>query len=149
MHEAALQFMIYGILFAAASFVFQRTFRSARQRKYRNAALWGLALIGLAAVSGIVVFINAPPGTLGKAAWYQGSPIAEILLYSTMLVGMAASYLTKQIEQRRTRIEGKRKIADSSPTPLEFDLWEFTYPMLVSVVTFGAILQIIGEKALD
>ena len=62
---------------------------------------------------------------------------------------MAASYLTKQIEQRRNRIEEKRKLADTSSTPLEFDIWEFTYPMLVSVITFGIILQSIGEKAVD
>jgi hypothetical protein len=108
-----------------------------------------LGLLGIAAVSGIFAFLNALPGALGKGGWFQESPIRESVLFAAMLFGMAASYLTKQIEQRRNRIEEKRKTSDTSATPLEFDLWEFTYPMLVSVITFGAILQSIGESAAD
>jgi hypothetical protein len=149
MREGAFQFVVYGVLLTAASFVIQRTLRSAKQRKYRNVVLWGLGLIGIAGISGVFAFINAPPGTLGKGVSFQELPIAEGLLFVTMLFGMVASYLTKQIEQRRNRIEEKRKRADTSSTPLEFDIWEFTYPMLVSVITFGIILQSIGEKAVD
>ena len=66
MREGAFQFVVYGVLLTAASFVIQRTLRSAKQRKYRNVVLWGLGLIGIAGISGVFAFINAPPGTLGK-----------------------------------------------------------------------------------
>jgi hypothetical protein len=149
MRGAVLLFVIWGVLLTTVSVIVQRIFRFASKGKYRDVTLWSLVLLGVVAVLTMLTFVSAPPGTLGERRWYQESPAAECLLFVAMLFGMAASYLTKQIERRRIRIEEKRKLSDVSVTPLEFDLWEFSYPMLVSVITFGAILQNIGEKPID
>jgi len=50
--------------------------------------------------------------------------------------------MTKIIEERREKIaEEKRKTGNVIKPKLEFDLWKFTYPLFVSVVTFGALLS--------
>jgi hypothetical protein len=149
MDNSVTQFLASGILLAAFCFVIQRTFRLTKQKNYAGAILWIASLICIIAAWAAFQFINAPPRTLGKESWYQSPPIADGLLFLTMLLGMAASYLTKQVEKRRARIEEKKKLGDNSGTGLDFDLWEFTYPMFVSVITFGAILQSVGDKALD
>ena len=149
MHDTALQFVIYGILLSGALLLLRRIYY-ARKTKTDHAILFPVVgFILICSILLIYVFMNAPPLSLGRKAWYKESPAAEILLFSSMLMGMIASYLTKQIERRRALIDEKGRAGDKSPTRLEFDIWEFTYPMLVSVITFGAVLQSLGTKELD
>jgi hypothetical protein len=145
MSGSPLQFILYGFVLAGIIFFGRRAFLSVRQNDYSKAAVSVLSAFGIIIVGGILVWINAH----FVSPSVGGAPIGEILLFFIMLLGMMASYLTKQIEERRAKIQEKRKVGDGSPTALNFDVWEFLYPMLVSVITFGAILQGIGEKAID
>jgi small-conductance mechanosensitive channel len=145
--EMTVQFLGYGLLLTGGLYFAQTMFRAVKQGNFRRSALFGIALIiVVAALLAWTSGVRRVPDTLGSNDWLQQSPTSELLLFGTMLVGMVASYFTKQIEQRRTRIEEKRRTGDVSPTSLEFDFWEFSYPMLVSVITFGAILESVGGK---
>lgn len=105
----------------------------------------------LLAVASVYVYLATPNLiTLGpEAAWYNVTPIREALLFLIMLTGMAARYFTQEIEARRVRMEqARRKGIDAKPG-LEFDIWEFAYPLFFSVVTFGALLSQIKETTLS
>ena len=78
---------------------------------------------------------------LSEKKWYDQSPALEALLFTLMVVGMVASYLAKQIESRRALITKLRAAGDNTMPPIEFDLWEFSYPLLISVITFGVVLD--------
>jgi len=58
-----------------------------------------------------------------------------------MVLGMMVRYFAYAIEQRRDRIAELRRTSQADPqVRLQFDLWEFSYPLLFSVVTFGGLL---------
>jgi hypothetical protein len=66
-----------------------------------------------------------------------------------MLVGMAIRYVTKAIEERRERIAAWKESGKLGGAPgLEFDRWEFVYPMLLSAITFGSLLPQIKSDEL-
>ena len=148
MREAAIQFVVYGLLFAAVCWLVREIIVAAT-RGTKGILTPIVGLIGVLLLMGIYIYFTYFPKTLGERRWFQETPVAEIILFVFMLLGMCASYVTKQIDKRRVRIEERRKAGDQAYVPLEFDLWEFTYPMLVSVITFGAVLQTFGEKLLD
>jgi hypothetical protein len=59
-----------------------------------------------------------------------------------MLLGMAARYVTKAIEERRDKLAKWREGGSTGNRPgLDFDKWEFTYPLLISAITFGTVLS--------
>jgi hypothetical protein len=62
-----------------------------------------------------------------------------VVAFVSMLSGMAASYLNKLINERRAKIEKLRRKGDLSKPGLDFDLWDFLQPFVVSLITFGAI----------
>jgi hypothetical protein len=148
MYDTALQFVIYGSLLSTAAYLVQRMVRASRQTN-RSVMFPILGLILVILFFVLFAYMNAPPLTLGDTLWYNQSPATELWLFMVMVIGMAASYLTKQIDGRRILIAEKAKSGDRSFTPLEFDFWEFINPMLVSVITFGAVLQALGGKELD
>jgi hypothetical protein len=64
-----------------------------------------------------------------------------VIAYGFMLIGMAAGYFNKLINDRGAKIsEMKQKGIDGALPGIEFDAWDFVQPVLVSVITFGAIL---------
>jgi hypothetical protein len=106
------------------------------------------AILALAAV----LFVTLPVETLGdETRVWNETPFRELILFALMIVGMAARYMTHAIELRRERIKELSKeqggIRGRKPK-LEFDAWEFSYPLFVSVVTFGALLSQIGDSFL-
>ena len=89
------------------------------------------------------VYFQEGPSTLGgPGKWYETSPYVEALFFVVMLAGMIARYITKAIEIRREKIaELQREGGNFTKPMLEFDAWEFSYPLFVSVVTYGALLS--------
>ena len=134
--------MVLGVPIALLIWLVQRTQMPALVRTILcvaavAAVALGLAWFGMAAGSSF----------LGSKAWYDGSPWREIFLLVLMMAGMAARYFTSAIEDRRERLKslarkGQREVA----VPLTFDVWEFSYPFLFSVVTFGSLLGQIKDQ---
>jgi hypothetical protein len=105
-------------------------------------ALKLIAVFILVGVTLIGTYIAQPPVTLdGNEKWYSSTPYREALLFLLMLCGMAARYLSRTIEDRRIKVIAAAKTGDHKRVGLDFDLWEFVYPMLVSVISFGALLN--------
>jgi hypothetical protein len=136
--------VISGALVALAIWVFQRETWS----KWIRFASFAVVVVALAA--SLYVF-SAGTNTLGPTGkWYDGSPEREIILFVMMLLGMAARYLTRAIEVRRDRIAVLQKANKPFQKPgLEFDAWEFAYPFIVSVITYGALLSQTKDSALS
>jgi hypothetical protein len=108
----------------------------------------GVAILFI--VLGLVVFKQLGPATLGNEKWYEATPYVEGLFFGLMLLGMIARYLTKAIEYRREKIDDLRKAGGKIvKPPLEFDLWEFSYPLFISIVTFGALLSQLVDRRLS
>jgi len=129
-----LTFIVSGVLISLLIWVAQR-----RQWKTWIRLLGAGATVVLLAV--FIYFQSGPP-TLGAEKRYETSPYIEIFFFLLMLTGMAARYITKAIEIRRDKIAELQKQGRTVPKPkLEFDVWEFSYPLFVSVVTYGALLS--------
>ena len=87
---------------------------------------------------------------LGEVAWYDRFPYREIILFLIMLTGMVARTLTLAIERRRKVIAQLSEGGAQFEKPgLDLDVWEFSYPFLVSVLTFGGLLSQIGDEQLS
>lgn len=99
-----------------------------------------LALLICTSIGTFLFFGETIVTLAGPTPWYGATPYRELLLFLTMVLGMVARYFTLAIEARRTKIRNAGMTASGKRVPLEFDLWEFLYPMLVSVITFGALL---------
>ena len=55
---------------------------------------------------------------------------------------MFARYITKAIEIRQEKIAILKKDNEEFVKPkLEFDIWEFSYPLFISLITFSVVLQ--------
>ena len=63
---------------------------------------------------------------------YDVSPYREFVQFALMLSGMAARVLSTAIE--------RRSVNGNKLGPIAVDRWEFVYPMLFAVPTFGALL---------
>jgi len=115
--------------------------------------LWAriLCILTTLAALAIFIFLQAGPPTLGgEQHWYETSPYLEMLFFALMLLGMSARYITKAIEVRREKIAALAKNGAASAKPgLEFDFWEFSYPLFVSVVTYGALLSQLKDHSLS
>ncbi|TAU22553.1 hypothetical protein ELI51_19810 [Rhizobium leguminosarum] len=107
-----------------------------------------LALLAATLLISISIII-APPLMLSDERWYTQPPWVEIFLFFSMSCGMLGSYFKVQIEERRAIIAAKALKGDVTYTPLKVDKWDLLYPFLVSVITFGAVLQATGKVALD
>jgi len=121
------------------------TFEHFRRRWY---AL--LAIVVVAASVVIIASISMSALTLlGAESWYDRQPWEDVVLFVMMILGMAARYVTKEIEDRRRRIDELRRAGDPSKPGLQFDSWEFAYPLFFSVVTFGALLGQLQNSAIS
>jgi hypothetical protein len=66
-----------------------------------------------------------------------------------MLLGMMTRYLVSLIEERREKLVELTKSGQQNPkVNLRFDVWEFSYPLLFSVMTFGGLLSQIKDDTL-
>lgn len=134
-------FIIYGVLFSAIVWVLQR----------RGWKVWLRAALILFFASFLFIadYMTEGAETLGShERWYTDSPGRETVLFVFMLFGMIVRYFTKAIEDRRGKISEMKKKGERFRKPrLEFDVWEFSYPLMISVITFGALLSQIGEAA--
>jgi len=120
----------------------------ARSRKFRLPRI-GTALLTAAAVAALFMLVVFSPGTtLGGPDDGISSPWREVLLFVVMLAGMAARFLTRAIENRRERIAAARAAGKPGNIKIEFDMWEFVYPMITSVMTYGLLMQQVPDGKL-
>jgi hypothetical protein len=120
------------------------------QRPRWSILLKVLCCTTLLAFTGIFVFLESAPKTLGKEEWYTIGPYPDLSFFVLMLIGMAARYFTKAIEVRREKIAALERAGEAFTKPgIAFDLWEFSYPLFVSVVTFGALLTQVKGNGLS
>ena len=124
------------------------------QRQHWRLSLRVLVCFGLSALLGAVyvfgVIVNATQMLGKEVPWYNTSPWCEIIFYVLMVMGMAARYITRAIQNRQAQIARLRE--QETPyvkPPLEFDAWEFSYPLFISVITFGALISQIQERSLS
>jgi hypothetical protein len=145
----ALSIIIFGAIIAAFIWVFQR---KQLKKGQRVVIISGIALILIAAFVVMTSFCDTQ--YLGEGEkWYNLSPFYQIIFFLIMTTGMAVRYVAKAIEDRRDKIRKLKIEADKDgmvklvKPGLEFDMWEFSYPFLFSVVTFGALLSQVDSKA--
>jgi hypothetical protein len=113
--------------------------------------VWVRVLSSLVTLAALLLFFyfQTGPSTLGgEAKWYNTSPYVEVLFFSLMLAGMGARYITKAIEVRREKIaELKRQGGTFTNPKIEFDLWEFSYPLFISIITYGILASQIKDHS--
>ena len=137
-----LTFLVIGLIVGAAFWLIER-------RKWRLLPRLGLLLCTVI-VFAIAVYLMSGVTFLGEAAWYDRFPYREIILFLIMLIGMVARTLTLAIERRRKVIARLSESGAPLEKPkLDLDVWEFSYPFLASVLTFGGLLSQIGDEHLS
>ena len=136
-------FVVCGVLVSLIIWFLQRS----RWKTWIRVLCAAVTLVALA----IFIYVSSAPVTLGaEESWYKTSPYIEMVFFALMLAGMAARYVARAIEARRDKIAELAKQSSSFAKPkLEFDIWEFSYPLLVSVVTYGALLTQLKERTLS
>ena len=134
-----MTFLIYGLL-AAAALWFGANPRLPRAARF-------VLVVAVVALAVVVIYVIGDKTFLGDEPWYRRSPYEEALLFLLMVLGMVARYLTSAIEERRRKLAARKTKPRRKPG-IDFDIWEFSYPLLVSVITFGLLLQQIGEEGL-
>jgi uncharacterized membrane protein YbhN (UPF0104 family) len=136
-------FVVYGGLLSLMLWISQRH----KWKLWIRSLLTAIVLLTLAFLG----YALTPPITLSKEeAWYARSPWLETSLFAFMLAGMASRYLTKAVEERRDKIIALKKQGSRFKKPkIEFDIWEFSYPLFVSGVTYGALLTQIKSRTLS
>jgi hypothetical protein len=91
-----------------------------------------VALI-LAVVIVVSVYGLIQPRTLGDSqSWrdkLSATPFRELILFGLLLFGMVARVLSVAIERRGVG------------EPVKIDRWQFVYPMLFAIPTFGGLLS--------
>lgn len=140
--EPVLTYWILAAAFTLLVLVF-----SFFQSRRRSAPLRVL-MIGIALVAFVLFIVGfATTGTfLGPDAWYEASPVRELLLFLLMGAGMLARLISQAIEVRR---EIKLSNPDRPAPKLELDHWELLYPFLSSVVCFGALIEATSGRSFD
>jgi len=102
-------------------------------------------LVGFSIIA-LVSYVLTPAPSQGDSEWYRRPPWPELLYFFLMIVGMLARSLSIAIEERKSTLQklnrGKHSLVVVS---LHMDIWDLAYPMLFSVMTFGALLSQIGD----
>jgi hypothetical protein len=101
----------------------------------------GAALIATLIIT-FAILTDATPTLGSEAAWFNRSPFRELILFVEMVFGMVARVLSVAIEHRNN-VEFERRGS------VKVDRWDFIYPMLFAVPTFGALLSQAGTEKLD
>jgi len=128
-----LIFIIIGSLLSLFIWIFQNKFSYLTKSIFSSILLFFLTLF---------IFFNIENTFLSEEEWYNQNIVREVILFVVMLMGMSARYITKLIEQRQEKIQSLKKKKEVFDKPkLEFDIWEFSYPMFISVITFGLLLK--------
>jgi hypothetical protein len=103
---------------------------------------WVAVLVAFALTWTVTLFLGYPgPVHLGSQHWYDTSPTRELLLFALMLAGMASRVLSLAIEQH--------KLGSAPAANLQINRWDFIYPMLFAVPTFGALLSQLNAEVLS
>ena len=106
----------------------------------RKAEPWSVlgAILGV----GILGFSLLPDSrTLGPEKWWQQGFVVRSILFVALISGMMVRCLTRAIEERRERVSKWRQTGSRGRRPgVEIDGWEFAYPLLLSAITFAALL---------
>lgn len=113
----------------------------------RGSAAVVLTTLLVSAIAVTIALILLPVRkSLGGEAWYQIEPYCWILVYIVMLLGMAASVLTKAIDERNAKLARCTKDEKKKQIKLSIDFYDFLYPFLISFITFGSVYSHLGEK---
>ncbi|TBG75765.1 hypothetical protein ELG69_27255 (plasmid) [Rhizobium leguminosarum] len=149
MFDSVIVFAVISILSALTiwcTVIFVTSLKAARTAAIVKNGLLALLTAALLVSAGVII---APPLMLSDDPWYAEHPWVEVWLFLAMSCGMLASYFKIQIEERRAIAAAKALRGDVTYTPLRIDKWDMLYPFLVSVITFGAVLQATGKDTLD
>ena len=134
-------FLIVGLLAVGVLWALTR-------RRWHLGARVAVAGVFIALLAGLLITNVVTLGADQPAQWYERTPAREVLFLVFMLLGIAARSLSKAIEERRAQITRLRESGGPLAKPkLEMDVWEFAYPMLFAVITYGALLGQIGASA--
>jgi hypothetical protein len=79
--------------------------------------------------------VTLGPSSFELKSILTNSPIREFILFVLLLTGMIARVVSLAIERRETNG------VVTPATSLNIDRWQFVYPMLFAVPTFGALLS--------
>jgi hypothetical protein len=118
----------------------------------RKIPLWLKFLVALMAVILVTLAYYAvrEAQSLSEGSWFEQSPIREVVFFLIMVAGMAAYAVANAIEARRSKLAVWQVGGEVGARPgIDFDLWEFVYPFLFSVFTFGGLLGQIGDDGLS
>lgn len=73
--------------------------------------------------------------SLGETNWWEQTPFRQIIFFFIMILGMCFSVVYAAIcERRRKKAAGK-----TVSSRLEIDIWDIVQPLLLSVLTYGAL----------
>jgi hypothetical protein len=103
---------------------------------------WWRVLVALLFAAVIVVPVYGliqPPTLGGRQSWLDKvseTPFRELILFAMLLFGMVARVVSVAIEQRGVG------------EPVKIDRWQFVYPMLFAIPTFGGLLSQIQTRNL-
>jgi hypothetical protein len=106
------------------------------QRKKMVRAIKIVIILLIFSLSTILIFYTEPLYLSASKIWYNRSPWFDFLLFSFMILGMIAQYFVSIIEKKRENKENK----------INFDIWEFSYPMFFSVFTFSYLIGVLEIK---
>ncbi len=137
-------FVVLGCLIASLIWIFQRRVR------FPLAIMIVLTSIIVMAIF-LVGYFTIEPITLSEKPWYNTSPYLEVTIFLLMIFGMISRYFAKAIEERREKIIIlRKKEGDNVEKPgIEFDAWEFAYPMFFSVITYGLLIVDMKDPSLS
>ncbi len=102
-----------------------------------------LAIAGFATAVAVVLTSPAVPTLAPGSSWLDSTPYRQLTLFFLMLFGMGARVLSVAIEQRN-----KTKKNETSAA-LAVDRWDFVYPLLFAVPTFGLLQSQIQAETLS
>jgi hypothetical protein len=105
-----------------------------------------LALATGAVVAALLWSDNGVVFEGGSQLFWTRSPWKELLLFLAMVLGMTSKYLWDLIEVRRSKNAVLRP--DEPKVGIEFDVWDFVQPLLVSALVFVSVLSTIKDVTL-
>ena len=136
-----LNFSILGFIFIVGIWVLERR-EWRRLIRFSLVAFTSMIFIIAAYILSDRVFLDHKP-------WYDMSPFRDIILFMIMLFGMVARTLSRAIEKRNKKVKLlEKENVDFTKPKIELDLWDFTYPVLFSFVTFGVLLSQIEQQVM-
>lgn len=146
-----ISFIAIGSAASAIVYFFQKLFKAQHHHRLKKFKFLFLIILSfLFVLFGLLLFLFADSLFLDQEHWYNRSPYFQMLLFLFMILGMASQYFYNAVLVRRNKIA---KLKENEGTmerkpKIEFDMWEFSLPMFVSVMTYGALLSQIEDEQL-